>query len=177
MENNINTLNTFVIQYINRLYKHRDIESLHAIGLSMEMAQRLANLSLEDIARLEGFRAKIAEFRVAEGHLEMMISHVRHEGMKDKLIDQLIQLGASQVMLWELSGVDHVEYRERRQALGLPKASAGRPSALTEEESTAVHTAWQEYEAEQDMLLRYYWIGFDTKIALSRVWHYLQTPN
>ncbi|MEN8132069.1 MAG: STY4526/YPO1902 family pathogenicity island replication protein [Pseudomonadota bacterium] len=178
MENNHNNaLNTFIIQHIYRLYKRRDFEGLNDIGLSKETAKRVASLSLEDVARLESFRAKIAELRVTESHLEMMIAHVQHEGAKEELVDQLIQLGASQVMLWELSGIDHAEYRERRKTLGLPKASAGRPSALTEEESTALHIAWQRYADEEDILLRYYYVGLCTEISLSRVWNYLQTPN
>ena len=175
--NSLNSLNAFVIQYIYRLYKHRDFESLRAIGITRETAQRVANLSLDDVARLENFRAKLAEFKVTESHLQMMITHVQHEGAKDALIDQLINLGASQVMLWELSGIDHVDYRDRRRAIGLPKATAGRPSALTEEESTLVHHAWHKYTDEPDILLRYYYVGLDTQIALSRVWHHLQTPN
>ncbi len=176
--NNLNTaLNAFVINYITRLYQNRDFESLRTIGLSRETARRVANLSLRDSARLGNFRAQIAAIEVTEKHLDMMITHVQHEGAKDEIIDQLIQLGASQVMLWELTGIDHAEYRDRRQALGLPKALAGRPSVLTEEESTAVHNAWHKYAEETDVILRYYYIGLDTQILLSRVWHHLQTPN
>ena len=175
--NKFSTLNAFIIQYIYRLYQDRDFESLRAIGLSRETAKRVVNLSLRDVARLENFRAQIAEFKVTESHLEMMINHVQHEDAKNELIDQLIQLGASQVMLWELSGIDPVEYRQRRQTLDMPKATAGRPSVLTEEESTALHHAWHKYAEEPDILLRYYYVGLDTQIVLSRVWHHLQTPN
>ena len=141
-------LNAFIINYITRLYQSRDFESLRLMGLSRETAKRVASLSLSDSARLENFRTQIANFQVTERHLYMMINHVQHEGVKDEIIDQLIQLGASQVMLWELTGIDHGEFRDRRQALGLPKATPGRPSALNEEESTAVHHAWHTYTEE-----------------------------
>ncbi len=175
--NNTINLNAFVIQYIYRLYQDRDVEGLRAIGLSKEVAKRVASLSLDEVGRLENFRAQIAEFKVTESHLEMMIKHVQHEGAKDELIDQLIQLGASQTMLAELAGIEPTEYRARRQALGLPNASAGRPSVLTEQESTKVHHVWHHYAGEPDDLLRYYYVGLDTDISLSRIWHHLQNPN
>ena len=175
--NNLRNFNAFVIQHIYRLYQDRDFEGLLAIGLSKEAAKRVATLSLDDVARLENFRAQIADFKITEYHLEMMIKHVKHEGAKEELINQLIQLGASQVMLGELAGIQPAEYRERRQAMDLPKASAGRPSILTEQESTRVHHVWHHYAGELDDLLRYYYVGLDTNISLSRIWHHLQTPN
>ena len=175
--NNLNTeLNTFVISYITRLYHARDFESLLLLGLSRESAQRVANMSQIDTLRLSGFPGQIANFRVTERHLDMMIHHVQQEGKKEMLIDQLIQLDASHVMLKALTGMDSSEYRERRQTLGLPKASPGRPTALNEQESTDVHNAWHKHKGHEE-LYRYYLVAMDTDISLSRIWHHMQSQH
>jgi hypothetical protein len=106
----------------------------------------------------------------------MMIKHVQQERRKDTLIDQCIQLDASQVMLKTLTGMDSAEYRERRQSLGMPKASPGRPTVLSEQESTQVHNAWHRHQAHEE-LFRYYLVAMDTELSLARIWHHLQSQH
>jgi hypothetical protein len=172
--NSVNSdFNTFIINYITRLYRARDFVSLLSLGLSREAAERVANMSQIDTLRLSDFPGMLAHIQIREPHLEMMIRHVQQEGQKDQLIDECIQLDASQAMLKALTGMDSVEYRERRQALGLPKASPGRPIALNEQESTNVHNAWQKHQ-EHEELYRYYLVAWDTDLSLARIWHHMQ---
>jgi hypothetical protein len=175
-KNNTNEeLNTFVINYISRLYHLRDFETLLSIGLTRKTAERIANMSQIDTLRLGGFPAKIANFQITERHLDLMIQHVQQEGKKDVLLDQMIQLDASHAMLKELTGMDSAEYRERRNALDLPKATPGRPAVLDEQQSTDVHKAWHKYsDYEDNELMHYYMVALETKISLSRIWHHMQ---
>lgn len=175
--NNLNSeFNTFVINHITRLYRARDFASLLSLGLSREAAERVANMSQIDTLRLSDFPGMLAHIQIREPHLEMMIRHVQQEGQKDQLIDQCIQLDASQVMLKALTGMDSSEYRERRQALGMPKASPGRPNVLSELESTQVHNAWHKHQGHED-LYRYYLVAMDTGLSLTRVWHHMQSQH
>jgi len=175
--NNLNTeLNTFIINYITRLYHARDFPSLLSLGLSRETAERVANMSQIDTLRLSGFPGQIANFRITERHLDMMIRHIQQEGKRDLLIDQLIQLDASLAMLKNLTGMESGEYRERRQSLGMPKATPGRPMVLNEQESTEVHNAWRKHQGHED-LYRYYLVAIDTALSLSRIWHHLKSQH
>ncbi|MEW8139471.1 MAG: STY4526/YPO1902 family pathogenicity island replication protein [Candidatus Thiodiazotropha endolucinida] len=168
-------LNAFVINYVTRLYHLRDYETLLSIGLTRQTAERIANMSQIDTLRLEGFPAKIAKVQITERHLDLMIQHVQQEDKKDLLIDQLIELEASHAMLKELTDMDSAEYRERRNALGLPKATPGRPPVLDEQQSTDVHRAWHRYEKYEDNeLMRYYMVAMETRIPLCRIWHHMQ---
>jgi len=177
MEPNFNSeLNQFVIQHITRLFNRRDFNELERMGLSKESASSVVNLSMGDSSRLSQFRVQIGDIQVDEKRLNMIIKMNQHEGAKNQLIDQMILLEASQSMLFELTGMDHIEYRERRRALDLPKGSSGRPVALTEAESIAVNDAWFKYN-DDDNLIRYYNVGMETKISLSRVWQHLQIRN
>lgn len=175
--NNLNTeLNTFIINYITLLYHARDFASLLSMGLSRETAGRVANMSQIDTLRLSSFPGKIANFRITERHLDMMIRHIQQEGKRELLIDQVIQLDASLAMLKALTGMEGNEYRERRQALGMPKASPGRPTVLTEQESTEVHNAWRKHQ-EHEELYRYYLVAIDTALSLSRIWLHMKSQH
>jgi hypothetical protein len=168
--------NTFIINHITRLYRARDFLSLMSLGLSRDVAERVANMSQIDTLRLSDFPGMIAHIQIREPHLEMMIRHVQHEGNKDRLIDECIQLDASQIMLKTLTAMDSTEYRERREALGLPKATPGRPTVLSEQESTKVHNAWQRHQ-EHEELYRYYLMAMDTGLSLARIWHHMQSQH
>jgi hypothetical protein len=125
---------------------------------------------------LSEFPGQLAHLQIREPHLEMMIQHVQQERQKDTLIDQCIQLDASQVMLKTLTGMDSTEYRERRQALGMPKASPGRPTVLNEQESAQVHNAWHHHQGH-DELLRYWHVAIETELSLARIWHHMQSQH
>jgi hypothetical protein len=177
LNNNINSdFNTFVINFITRLYRARDFPMLHTLGLSRESAELVANMSQIDTLRLSEFPGRVAQIQILEPHLEMMIRHVKQENRKDALVDQCIELDASLVMLRALTGMDYGEYRERRKALGLPKASPGRPNALNEQDSTKVHNSWHRY-SEHDDLYRYYLVAMDTGLSLARIWHHMQSQH
>lgn len=175
--NNLNTeFNALVISYVTRLYHSRDFESLLSLGLTRKTAECIANMSQIDTLRLCGFPSRIANIRITERHLDLMIRHVQQEGKKDLLFDQLIQLDASHAMLKALTGMDSTEYRERRHALGMPKALPGRPTVLNEQESTEVHNAWHRHKGHEEPY-RYYLVAMDTRLSLSRIWHHMQSQH
>jgi hypothetical protein len=175
--NNLNNeFNTFIINHITRLYRIRDFNSLLSIGLSRSAAERVANMAQIDTLRLSEFPGQLAHVQIREPHLEMMIQHVQQERQKDTLIDQCIALDASQVMLKTLTGMGSAEYRERRQALGLPKASPGRPSALNEQESAQVYNSWHRHQGHEELLC-YWHVAIDTDLSLARIWHHMQDQH
>jgi len=177
METNYNSdFNQFVIHHITRLYNRREFIELEKIGVSKSSANTLVNLSVLDSSRLSDFRIQIGNINVDEKQLTMIIKMNQHEGAKNKIIDQMIVQGASHSMLFSLIGMDHIEYRERREALDLSKGISGRPTNLTVDESIAVNKAWEKYKNDED-LIRYYHVGIETTISLSRIWQHLQIRN
>lgn len=179
MESSFSTsVNAFFIREATKLYNNRDFDRLREMGLSPKTAKVIADLPIRITERLACFRAAACSLKVvSEDHILMLIQHVQHEDRRDILTDQLIQMNASQAMLADLLGMDANDYRNRRRALGLPKACAGRPTALTEEESVRTHSALHRHCDEKDILIKFYKVGMETGIPLARIWQHMQTQN
>lgn len=107
----------------------------------------------------------------------MLVKHIHREGARNKIIDRMILLDASQAMLYELAGIDNSDYRERRRHLNLPRATSGRPASISEEQTTRLHEAWHLHRDEDDMLLRYFKVGVVTRIPLSQAWQHMHSRN
>ncbi len=167
----------FLIRSITKLFNHRKYDELAELGVNIETAKKISNLPLSDAEKLSFSRGRIGKVLVLDDIIQLKLRHIQHEASRDKLYDKLIQMGASHAMMHELSGMDATEFRERRNHLGLPKASAGRPSALTDNESTQVLNTWQRFKGEEDDLVRLVYVGCETNIPLSRIWQFLKTPD
>lgn len=173
----VNPFNAFLIREVTRLYNARDFARLQERGISRKVAENIVNLPVKIAEKVSHFSADTGSVYFDEGHLMKVIQYVQVEDHRDTLIGHLIEMGASQAMLVELTGMDPESFRSRRRELGLPKAAAGRPSALNEDEAIRVLNAWQRHQTEQDILVRYYKVGMETRINLGRVWQHLQTVN
>lgn len=170
--------NAFLLREATKHYNNRDFDRLREMGLSPKTAKVIADLPIRIAERFACFRAEACSLKVvSDNYILMLIQHVQHEDRRDILTDQLIQMGASQAMLAELLGLDANDYRNRRRALGLPKACAGRPAALTEEESVRTHSALHRHRDEKDMLIKFYKVGMETGIPLARIWQHMQTQD
>lgn len=170
-------LNAFLIRSVTKAYNHKALDQLDRLGVSLEMAEMISNLPLRDAEKLSLSRGCIGDAKIMEDIVQLKLRNMQHEDSRDKLYDKLIQMGASHAMMYDLSGMDVSEFRARRKKIGLPKASAGRPSALSDSESTAVQNAWHRYKDEEDDLVRLVYVGCETKIPLSRIWQFLKAPD
>lgn len=170
-------LNAFLIRSVTKAYNYKALDQLDRLGVSLEMAEMISNLPLRDAEKLSLSRGCIGDAKIMEDIVQLKLRNMQHEDSRDKLYDKLIQMGASHAMMYDLSGMDVSEFRARRKKIGLPKASAGRPSALNDSESTSVQNAWHRYKDEEDDLVRLVYVGCETKIPLSRIWQFLKTPD
>ncbi|MGD8594568.1 MAG: STY4526/YPO1902 family pathogenicity island replication protein [Gammaproteobacteria bacterium] len=165
--------NAFIIRFVISAFNEKNHAALQEIGLTPKQLQRLRNMTLDDLGRLSSFRTTVANISFDARRLDLMIDHVESEGARDSIVDQMIQMGASQAMLEDLAGIDHSEYRNRRRVLGLPKASAGRPAAISEDQALQVYQSWRKHADELDDLKRYYFLGLETGIPLSQIWTHM----
>ena len=165
--------NAFIIRFVISAFNEKNVIALQEIGLTPKQLQRLRSMTLDDLERLSNFRTTIANISFDARRLDLMIDHVEREGERDSIINQMIEMGASQAMLEDLAGIDHSDYRNRRRVLGLPKASAGRPAAISEDQALQVYQSWRKHIDEPDNLKRYYFLGLETGIPLAQIWTHM----
>ncbi len=178
MINHNNEFNAFIILHITRLYNDHDYTSLERMSIKPSLAKEITNMSIGDIERLCNFNSLVCEPpSFDEARFEMLVKHIHREGARNKIIDRMILLDASQAMLYELAGIDNSDYRDRRRYLNLPKATSGRPASISEKQTTLLHEAWGQQRNEEDMLLRYFKVGVATRIPLSQIWQHIHSDN
>jgi len=170
--------NAFMIQFITKIYNHDKLEYLTQMGVSVELAEMISDLPLKDaekLARTRGCFGGQGFFK--EDIVRLKLRNMKHQESRDRLLDKLIELGASHAMMHDLTGMESIEWRDRRKKLGMPQGASGRPSALNDTESTQVQNTWFRYRDEGDDLLRLIYVGCETGIPLSRIWQFLKTPD
>lgn len=168
-------LNHVITRFIIDLYHNGDFDALEQFGISKSTAKELSGLSINNHHRLTKCQQLLCNVFIDERRLKRLMQYIIHNETKDSFIDELIMMQASQPMLERLAGVDHHDFRQRRNLLDLPKAAAGRPAVLTDKEAIRVAESWQRHaDKEHDLLQRYFYVGMDTGIPLSRLWNHMQ---
>ncbi len=168
-------LNHVITRFIIDLYHNGDFDALEQFGISKSTAKELSGLSISNHHRLTKCQQLLGNVFVDEKRLKRLMQYIIHNENKDSFINQLIKMQASQSMLERLAGVDHHDFRQRRNLLDLPKAAAGRPAVLSDKEAIGLAEAWQRHaDKEHDLLQRYFYVGMDTGIPLSRLWNHMQ---
>lgn len=167
--------NHVITRFILDLYHSGEDDALVQLGVSKSTAKELSELSLSSHQRLAKCQQLLGNVAIDEKKLKRLIQYVLHNDNKDNFINKLITMEASQSMLERLAGVEPHEFRQRRNLLDLPKAASGRPALLSDKEAINLTEAWQRHaEHKDDLLLRYYYVGIDTGIPLSRLWNHMQ---
>lgn len=176
MENNlVSELNHIIFRYIINLYREDTYTAINQTTLSSDVIENIKSLKMEDFERLSSFKTPIADISFSEKRIQHLLTHIKHESARDDLIDRMIKMDASQAMLEALCGIDHKTFRHRRNQLGMSPASAGRPSALTENQSILVNDLFKKYKEENDVFIRYYKVGLESGFPLSQIWQYMQS--
>lgn len=167
-------LNNVITRFIIDLYHNGFFDALEQLGVSKSTAKELSELSISNHHRLTKCKQLLGNVFIDENRLKRLMRYIIHNETKDSFINQLIKMQASQSMLERLAGIDHHDFRQRRSLLDLPKAAAGRPAVLNDKEAIGLAKAWQRHaDKENDLLQRYFYVGLDTGIPLSKVWNHM----
>ncbi len=173
MNNIYSDLNVQIISFIGAAICTNDFSALKQWGLDENSIQRCGQLSLNQLQRLKSLRTPIADISVDQRRFSLTLDYLIEEDKSDNIKNKMINMQASAAMLNRLIGMDITEYRSRRTALGLDKASQGRPGALNDDETIIISQAWQKYHDDADFI-RYYKVGMETHIPLNKVWAFMQ---
>ncbi|MBC8209465.1 MAG: DUF2857 family protein [Gammaproteobacteria bacterium] len=174
MENIYSELNTCIVRFIIAAYEANDFRALKQLGLSDKQVKRVIEMPMKQFQRFNAMRTPIAAVEFNPRHFDLCVDYIIKESGADEIKDQMIQMDASAAMLEALTGMDIMEYRSRRTRLGLDKATQGRPASLTSDESITLSQSWMKFNDEQDVTMRYFKVGLDTRLPLNKVWAYMR---
>lgn len=155
------------------LNDQRTLTELQAMGLDARLLDRVSRMTADIFTHICTF--DIAEIRIDPRRLELMLEFAERERELSELINQLIRMGASQSMLAHLAALDARDYRNRRQQLGLPSATQGRPADLTDSEVELLYMALRQCPDDlTNPLEKYRYLGEKTRLPLAQIWTHLK---
>lgn len=169
-DNAMGDLNTDVIAHIMKCHSEGRHAHLTAMGINQKLIDQLRNLPLDAFHRLRSFPSLIADITIDERRLSMLINYATEETSRDRRVDELIRMGASQTMMEEIAAISREDFRERRKRIGV-EVRLGRPSSLNELEEEQVNEALRAHQND-DLIEMYYRIGLETGLSLGQVWNY-----
>src|SRR5690606_14160746 len=130
-----------VIAQLNRAYLHaviqayedHDMPLINALGLPLDLAQRLAAAPVTVVERLGKFRTPVANFVGDAVVIDRLLTHnlSRIEALKN--VDELLKLGGSFEFIASLTGLLYSEIALRANAMGLSRPGI-RPRMLSDNE-------------------------------------------
>ncbi|MFZ5600896.1 MAG: STY4526/YPO1902 family pathogenicity island replication protein [Pseudomonadota bacterium] len=164
-----------VIAQLNRAYLHaviqayedHDIPLINALGLPLELAQRLAAAPVTVVERLGKFRTPVANFIGDAVVIDRLLTHnlSRIDALKN--VDELLRLGGSFDFIASLTGLVYSEIALRANAMGLAQPGS-RPRMLSDEEWQLAERAWHQ-QADQSLLDRWINVATSTGISIRRL--------
>jgi hypothetical protein len=170
--------NDAIVRFILGLDLDGRHECLKQMGVDQELLELIRQMPTEACHRLRRFPSPVADVALNANRLRWALEYADKEASRDRRIDALIRMGASQPMMEEFA-VTREDYRLRRKRLGLDSRQ-GRPPALTDAQITQitrVFRASREVEVIDDPMELYYRIGVETGIPLGPVWGYLHEQD
>lgn len=164
-----------VIAQLNRAYLHaviqayedHDMPLINALGLPLELAQRLAASPVTVVERLGKFRTPVANFIGDAVVIDRLLTHnlSRIESLKN--VDELLRLGGSFEFIASLTGLVYSEIALRANAMGLSQPGS-RPRMLSDDEWRLAESAWRQ-QADQTLLDRWINVATCTGISIRRL--------
>ncbi len=174
--NNRTELNACLLRRAIEAYNSNDpnqLAEMQAMGFDTALLERISQTTSEVFTQICAF--DIIEVRLDPRRVELLCEFAEREKDARKLINRLIELGASQSMLHELVGLDPREFRNRRKMLGLPAAAQGRPADLTDEQADRLYHALRHGPEDfPGPLERYRYLGEETGLPLAQIWTHLR---
>lgn len=141
--------NNKIIAQLNRAYlraiisawNNQDFQVIQALGVTNDLARRLANAPYSAVDFLGSFRDAIANFCGDPMLIERLLDHNIRELDTQQKIDELLTLGATFEFLNALTGLHHEVLSKRARALGVTPVGS-RPTLLNPDEWERAHAAW-----------------------------------
>lgn len=167
--------NTVAIAQLNRAYLHAVIQAyedhdtalISALGLPLDLAQRLSEAPVSVIESLGRFRTPIANFIGDAIVIDRLLAHKTNRTAMLKKCDELLQHGGSFDFIARLTGLLYNDVALRANALGLAQPGS-RPRALSDDEWLKAEAAWN---ATTDLTLLERWlrVANETGISIRRL--------
>ncbi len=164
-----------VIAQLNRAYLHaviqayedHDLSLISALGLPLELAQRLAQAPVTVVERLGKFRTPVANFIGDAVVIDRLLAHNINRIDALKNVDELLKLGGSFEFIASLTGLAYSEIALRANAMGLSQPGS-RPRMLNDDEWRLAESAWRQH-AHQSVLERWINVATCTGISIRRL--------
>ena len=121
-----------------------DPRRVRSIGMSVDQARRMAQLTTADMIRLADRGVGWIQFQIDPELLSEALEELDREADHQSLVHEFIERDASREMMAELFSVPHRQYARLRQSLGLP-SGAGRPKECSLDDAQHIFDAWTEH--------------------------------
>ncbi len=172
-------LNAYLLRRAVEAYHSNDsqmLTELMSMGFDTPLLERISQTTSGVFTRICSF--DIIDYTLDPRRVELICEFAEGEKEARKLLNRLIELGASQAMLRELIGLDSREYRNRRKMLGLPATSQGRPVDLTDSQANHLFDAIRRYPSDlTNPLEKYRYLGEETGLPLAQIWTHMRTND
>lgn len=171
MKNEYQSINQAVIECIVHCYDEGRFNELTEHGVTLEQAEKLAQLDLRNLRALAAFRGSLITFQVDTRKLACLLPYIDAQTERNAKLIQLMDLGATGAMLMAIAGLDRQEVQQLKKRSGYGAGRTGRPRLLTFEEEVSVSAMIEQLRYEYvDPLDFYLELGRRTKLSLGSVW-------
>lgn len=138
-------LNRAYLRAIVQAWEEQNLPLIEALGLPLELAQKLARAPGIIIDRLGQFRSPIAAFDGDALQIERLLQHNEKEQKTRDQVDELLHYGATVGMVMYLTGMTTYEVQSRIHALNIKKDNGHRTTLLSDAEMDLAERVWHEY--------------------------------
>ena len=166
----IQTFNKNVLSLIINCYFDKDYEALKRLGISDDVARKIATLPSHIRYRLEKQRTPIIEVVVNEDAINSSINVCHASGDRDELYNRAIQLGAAKSTMRVLCRMSSSDFASRRKSIGISESRV-RPQSLSVDEEILLGTAFKK-STNSDELGALITLAEETGIEINRIYTY-----
>ncbi len=166
----IQAFNKSVLSLVINCYYDKDYEALTRLGISGDVARKIATLPSHIRYRLEKQRNPILEVVVNEGALNSSISVCYASGDRDELYNRAIQLGAAKSTMRALCRMSSSDFASRRKSMGISESRV-RPQSLSVDEEILLGKAFSA-SSNEDELNSLIILAEQTDIEINRIYTY-----
>lgn len=158
-----------VLTAVSKAHAEGKAALVERYGFTRTQAETIARLSAHELHRLSDPKLKLFNMHMDPDALDRMLNHMQKEERHRALQDRLLSLSAPAQLMQELFGWNAQDCADRRKALDIAGADAGRPRRTTEEEDQAI---WKSWNGSLGMTKaeRYETVASETGIRLNLIW-------
>jgi len=166
----IQTFNKHVLSLIIHCYFDKDYEALKRLGISDNVARKIATLPSHIRYRLEKQRTPIIGVMVNENAINSSINVCHANGDRDEMYNRAIQLGAAKSTMRALCRMSSSDFASRRKSMGISESRV-RPQNLSIDEEILLGKAFKK-SSNSDELSSLITLAEETGIEINRIYTY-----